>query len=211
MVPHYQLLFGKHLRVHSSTHEVDDPSGCSYFKRCCKTWSIQTCLCTQARSCRRTLPVWTHTNLPPGPMNPSDGKSQSSQCSSNAKVIEIPSTCNSLHVQLMLHNVIVQFHRTTECLGLEGTLKITQFQPPAMGRDITHQIRSAKAPSSLALSTSRDGAATASVGNLFRCLAVENDFFLIPNLNLPSFSFLFLIILHTNFFLYHMDGIISIF
>ena len=48
-----------------------------------------------------------------------------------------------------------------EWLGLEGTLKTIQFQPPAMGRIATHQIRLPRAPSSLALSTSKDGAPTA--------------------------------------------------
>ncbi|KAK4831170.1 hypothetical protein QYF61_015640 [Mycteria americana] len=47
-----------------------------------------------------------------------------------------------------------------------------------------------KAPSNLALNTSRDGASTASLGNLFQCLAtlIVKNFFLISNLNLPSFS-----------------------
>jgi len=45
-------------------------------------------------------------------------------------------------------------------------------------------------PSNLALNTAREGAATASLGSLFQCfttLTVKN-FFLISNLNLPSFS-----------------------
>jgi len=41
---------------------------------------------------------------------------------------------------------------------------------PAMGRDTFHQTRLLKAPSSLALNTSREGAATASLGNLCQCL-----------------------------------------
>jgi len=59
-----------------------------------------------------------------------------------------------------------------------------------MSRDIFHQPRVLRAPSSLALSTAREGAATASPGSLGQCfttLMVKN-FFLIPNLNLPSFS-----------------------
>jgi len=59
-----------------------------------------------------------------------------------------------------------------------------------MGRDTFHQTRLLRASSSLALNTAREGAATVSLGNLFQCLATltEKNFFLISNLNLPSFS-----------------------
>ena len=57
-----------------------------------------------------------------------------------------------------------------EWFGLEGTLKITQLQPPAVGRDISQKPRLPKAPASLALSTARDGASTASLSSLFQCL-----------------------------------------
>jgi len=62
--------------------------------------------------------------------------------------------------------------------------------PPAMGRDIFHQPRVLRAPSNLALSTAREGAATASLGNLGQGLTtlMGKNFFLIPDLNLPSFS-----------------------
>jgi len=45
-------------------------------------------------------------------------------------------------------------------------------------------------PSNLALNTARQGAATASLGNLFQCLTTltVKNFFLISNLKLPSFS-----------------------
>ena len=43
-------------------------------------------------------------------------------------------------------------------VGLEGTSKPIQFQPPVMGSAI-QQLRLPRAPSSLALSASRDGAA----------------------------------------------------
>jgi len=59
-----------------------------------------------------------------------------------------------------------------------------------MGRDTFHQTRLLKAPSSLASNTAREGAATASLGSLCQrltTLTVKN-FFLISNLNLPSFS-----------------------
>ena len=49
---------------------------------------------------------------------------------------------------------------------VEKTLKPTQLHPPAMGRDTSHQTRLLKAPSSLAMKTSRDGASTASLGSL---------------------------------------------
>jgi len=59
-----------------------------------------------------------------------------------------------------------------------------------MGRDTFQQTRMLKAPSNPALNISREGAATASLGNLgqgLTTLAIKN-FFLISNLNLPSFS-----------------------
>ncbi|KAK4829612.1 hypothetical protein QYF61_005739 [Mycteria americana] len=53
-----------------------------------------------------------------------------------------------------------------------------------------HFQRLLKAPSNLALNTSKDGASTTSLGNLFQCLTtlIGKNFFLISNLNLPSFS-----------------------
>jgi len=60
-----------------------------------------------------------------------------------------------------------------------------------MGRDTFHQTRLLKVPSNPASSTSREeGASTASLGNLLQCLTIltVKNFFLIPNLNLPSFS-----------------------
>jgi len=59
-----------------------------------------------------------------------------------------------------------------------------------MGRDIFRYTRLLRAPSNLALNTSGEGAATASPGNLFQCLTtlMVKNFFLISNLNLPSFS-----------------------
>lgn len=49
-------------------------------------------------------------------------------------------------------------HRFTQCLGTEGTSKTSWFQPPAMGRTATHEIRQPGAPSTLALSSSRNKA-----------------------------------------------------
>jgi len=73
---------------------------------------------------------------------------------------------------------------------LGGTLKIISFQTPAMGRDTFHQTRLLRAPSSLALNTATEGAVTASLGNLCQGLTTHRvkNFFLISNLNLPSFS-----------------------
>ena len=51
-------------------------------------------------------------------------------------------------------------------LGWKGPSKIVSFQPPAMGRDPFHQPRVLQALSSLALNPAREGAATASLGNL---------------------------------------------
>jgi len=59
--------------------------------------------------------------------------------------------------------------------------------PPATERDTFHQPRLLKAPSSLALDTAREGTAyLGSLGQGLTTLVVKN-FFLIPNLNLPSF------------------------
>jgi len=59
-----------------------------------------------------------------------------------------------------------------------------------MGRDPFYQPRVLRAPSNLALNTAREGAATASLGNLGQCPAtlMGKNFFLISDLNLPSFS-----------------------
>jgi len=59
-----------------------------------------------------------------------------------------------------------------------------------MGRDTFHQTRLLKAPSNLALNADREGAVTASLENLCQCLITlrAKNFFLVSNLNLPSFS-----------------------
>jgi len=59
-----------------------------------------------------------------------------------------------------------------------------------MSRDIFHQPRLLRAPSNLALNPAREGTATASLGNPSQCLTtlMGKNFFLIPYLNLPSFS-----------------------
>jgi len=82
------------------------------------------------------------------------------------------------------------YHRIIEWFGLEGTLKTISFQPRAMSRDTFHYTRLLKAPSNLALDTAREGADTASLGNLFQCLntLIIKNFFFITSLNLSSFS-----------------------
>jgi len=81
--------------------------------------------------------------------------------------------------------------RIRELPGLEGTFKGHLVQPPAsMSRDIFNQTRLLRALSNLTLNVSRDGESTTSLGNLCQCfiaLSVKN-FFLVSNLNLPSFS-----------------------
>jgi len=62
-------------------------------------------------------------------------------------------------------------HRITEWLELEGTLKLIQFQPPAVGRAGPRQLRLPRAPSNLALNSSRGGASTASLGSLCQSLS----------------------------------------
>ncbi|NXC12410.1 MTAP2 protein, partial [Corythaeola cristata] len=56
-----------------------------------------------------------------------------------------------------------------------GPQRSSSSNPPAMGRDTFHRTRSLKASSSLALNTSRDGASTASLGNLFQCFTTLID------------------------------------
>jgi len=80
---------------------------------------------------------------------------------------------------------VPRYHRTTEWPGLKRTTMIIQFQPPAMCRATNHQTRLPRATSSLALNASRDGASTASLGNLFQCVTtlwVKN----IASHNIPS-------------------------
>ena len=48
---------------------------------------------------------------------------------------------------------------------MEGIYEITQPQPPAAGKAAPYQLRLPRAPSNLALSASRDGASTASLGS----------------------------------------------
>lgn len=65
-----------------------------------------------------------------------------------------------------------------EWLGLEGTLKGHVAQPPCHGQGHFNKIRLLRAPSSLTLRVSRDGASTTSLGNLSQCfvtLTVKNS------------------------------------
>jgi len=82
------------------------------------------------------------------------------------------------------------YHRITERSGWEGPFRGHPAQPPAGSRDSFHRIGVLKAPSSLALDVSRDGASTASLGSSgqgFTTLSVKNVF-LMSSLNLPSLS-----------------------
>ena len=58
-----------------------------------------------------------------------------------------------------------------------------------MGRDIFYQTRLLRALSNLTLNASRDGASTASLGNLFHCFTTltVQSLFLTSDMNLPSF------------------------
>jgi len=94
-----------------------------------------------------------------------------------------------------------QIHRLIERFGSEGTLRCSSSNRPAMDRDTFHQTRLLKAPSNLVLNISRQGAATASLGNLGQGLNTlrVKKFFRISNLNLPYFSLkllLFVLSLH---------------
>jgi len=57
-----------------------------------------------------------------------------------------------------------------------------------MGRDPFHQTRLLEAPFNLTLNTSREGAATASLGNQGLTTLIVKNFFLRSDPNLPSFS-----------------------
>ena len=59
-------------------------------------------------------------------------------------------------------------HRIIEWPGLKRTIMIIKFQPPCyVCRVANHQTRLPRATSSLALNASRDGASTASLGNVW--------------------------------------------
>jgi len=81
-------------------------------------------------------------------------------------------------------------HRMTEWFGLEGTLLIIQFQHSCHRQGHLPLDQVAQSPVQPALNTAREGAATASLGNLCQGLTtlIVKNFFLISNLNLPSFS-----------------------
>jgi len=88
-------------------------------------------------------------------------------------------------------HLICTFNITSQNgLGWEGPYRLSRSNPAAMSRDIFHQPRLLRAPSSLALNTAREGASTASLGNLCQGLTtlMVKNFLLISNLNLPSFS-----------------------
>jgi len=66
----------------------------------------------------------------------------------------------------------------TEWPGLKRTTMLTQSQPPAMCRVANQQPRLPRATSSLALNACRDGASTASLGNIlcfYHCLSETTD------------------------------------
>ena len=66
--------------------------------------------------------------------------------------------------------LILNLHRIIEWPGLKRTTMVIKLQPPAMCRVTNHQTRLPRATCSLALSASRDGASTVSLGNLFQCV-----------------------------------------
>lgn len=74
--------------------------------------------------------------------------------------------------------------------GLEVTLRIIRFQPPAVGREIFHLTGLLRASSNLTLSTPMYWASTTSLSNVFNCLStlMVKNFFLIPSLILTSFN-----------------------
>ena len=63
----------------------------------------------------------------------------------------------------------------SEWFGVEKTLRIIQFQPPAMVRAATHQIRLPRAPPNLACNISRDHTSSDSLGNMFQGLTTLGE------------------------------------
>jgi len=98
----------------------------------------------------------------------------------------------------VLVNVVLSLHLSCRIsiidsendLGWKGPYRPSRFNPFAMGRDPFHQPRLLPALSNLALNPAREGAATASLGNLGQGLTALTlrNFFFVSNLNLPSFS-----------------------
>jgi len=73
---------------------------------------------------------------------------------------------------------------------LEGTFKDHLVQGPCHGQGHLPLDQVAQSPIQPGLEHSQGGASTAPLGNLFQCLTtlVVKNFFLISNLNLPSFN-----------------------
>ena len=91
-----------------------------------------------------------------------------------------------------------QNQRTIKLLELGGTTKGHLVQLPSREQGHLQLNQVFRAPSSLILSVSRDGASTTSLGNLFQCFTtlIIKTFFLISNQNLPSCSVIpFLLVL----------------
>ena len=66
-----------------------------------------------------------------------------------------------------------QNHGIIQWLGLEGILKMIQFQTYCRGLISTHQLRLPRTSSNLTFNNSRDGASTASLGSPCQCLTTQ--------------------------------------
>ena len=88
-------------------------------------------------------------------------------------------------------NIIESQNESQNGLGWKVPQISSSFNLPAMGRVTSHYTRLPRATASLALSASRDGASTTSLGNLFQCITTPwvKKSLLISNLNLPCLSF----------------------
>lgn len=99
------------------------------------------------------------------------------------------SLCRHLCAGQMCREVpTVLDHRIIECHKLHGSLKIIQFQVPAMRRVAIHQLRLLMASSNLALNASADRAPTASLSGSARALLPSELRISFYHLNLHSFS-----------------------
>ncbi|KAF4798930.1 hypothetical protein TURU_059474 [Turdus rufiventris] len=120
------------------------------------------------------------SNSPEGPL----GTRRGSEPSPGLKVKNPFSIMVEINFEVILLTCACELC-ITEWFGLEETLKLTLFPPPALPMDTFHYPRLLQALSNLALDTSRDpGAATASLGTLCRDLPtlIEKNFVLISHL-----------------------------
>jgi len=80
------------------------------------------------------------------------------------------------------------FHRITEWFGLEGTFKITYFQPPAVGRDTFPSTRLLTVPSISLVPFENNKAAALGSLELARSLSTHHFKYIRANLKIMQVS-----------------------